>query len=134
MRAGDTYIRAGKHVPSDPHLWVIISDPAQNRQKLVAVNLTSQRTDKEQTCVIQPGEHPFVTKESVVMYAGATVVSEAMILSAKQAGMLRFPPAVSQGLLQRIRAGAQRSIRLPTAARRVLIDQGLIAIDDDPRK
>jgi hypothetical protein len=29
MRAGDTFIRSGKHVAADPHLWVVISDPAQ---------------------------------------------------------------------------------------------------------
>jgi hypothetical protein len=127
MRAGDTYIRAGKHISTDPHLWVVISDPSKDRSKVVAVNLTSQRTDKEQTCVIQPGEHPFVTHETVVMYAGARVVSESMILSAKQAGMFDFPSPVSPTLLSRIRDGAEKSRRLPTAARRVLIDQGLIS-------
>ena len=127
MRAGDTYIRAGRHIKADPHLWVVISDPTKDRGKLVVVNLTKQRTDKEQTCVIQPGEHPFVTEETVIMYRGARIVSEAMILSATQNGMLRLHSAVSKPLLDRIRKGAEDSHMLPTAARRVLIDQGLIS-------
>jgi len=134
MRADDTYIRAGRHVPTDPHLWVIISDPNQDRARLVAVNLTSQRTDKEQTCVIQPGEHAFVKHETVVMYAGARVVSESMLLSAKAAGMLRFPRAVSQALLKRIREGAEKSNRLPIAAKRILIEQGLITEEISDRR
>jgi hypothetical protein len=42
MRAGDTFIRAGRHVNTDPHLWVVISDPSAD-SRLVCVNVTSQR-------------------------------------------------------------------------------------------
>ena len=65
MIAGDTFLRAGRHVKTDPHLWIVISDPAKDRAYLVAANVTSQRIDKDQSCV----EHDFISRESVVLYS-----------------------------------------------------------------
>src|SRR5688572_30204595 len=131
MRAGDTYIRAGRHVAADPHLWVIISDPAKDKSQLVTVNVTSQRIDKDQSCVVQAGEHPVVVKESVVFYAGARVVPESAILAGVSAKLLKLKSAVTAALLKRIRQGAALSDKLPLAAKRLLQAQGIIPATPD---
>jgi hypothetical protein len=128
MRAGDTFIRAGKHVKSDPHLWVVISDPSAS-SNLVAVSFTSQRIDKDQSCVILPGEHPFVTHESVILYAGARVVPESAIFAAVHAGVLKFHSRVSQRLLAKIRKGAAVTSHLLLQAKRILQAQAIIPLD-----
>jgi hypothetical protein len=93
------------------------------------VNFTSQRIDKDQSCVIYPGEHPFVESETVVLYAGARIVPESAILAAVSAGALKLHKVISKKLLARIRGGAARSNQLPLAAKRLLQAQGLIPPD-----
>lgn len=129
MRAGDTFIRRGKHVDTDPHLWIVISDPEKDRSHLVCVNITSQRIDKDQSCVILPDEHPFVTQESVIQYRGARVVPESGIRSAVEARVLKYHSPVTAALLERIRNGAITP-HLPLGARRLLQLQGVIPTDD----
>jgi hypothetical protein len=129
MNAGDTYIRAGKHVNTDPHLWIVISDPAKDKSRLVAVNVTSQRIDKDQSCVIYAGEHEFITRESVVLFSGARIVPESAILGAVSAALLKFQKRVSAGLLSRIRLAAGKTIHLPLAAKRILQSQDIIPQD-----
>ncbi|MBI3469610.1 MAG: hypothetical protein HY000_41955 [Planctomycetes bacterium] len=133
MKAGDTYIRAGKHIAADPHLWIIISDPAKDKQ-LVAVNVTSQRTDKDQSCVLYQGEHEFLQKESVIMYSGARVVLESAILSAISSGLLKRKKSISRSVLARVRKGAVGNKNLPLNAKRILQAQGIIPPDDAPTR
>jgi len=128
VHAGDTYIRAGKHVKTDPHLWIVISDPSRDTQ-LVTVNVTSQRSDKDQSCVLQPGEHEFIGQESVIMYAGARVVPESVLFAALKAGVLVSMSRVSAKVLSKVRAGAIGNDDLPLMAKRMLQAQGIIPDD-----
>lgn len=128
MRPGDTYIRAGNHIKTDPHLWIVISDPSKNTS-LVTVNVTSQGIDKDQACVLNAGEHRFIEHESVIMYAGARLPLESMILEAIRNGMLRKHDQVSNAILGRIQAGAAKSDKLPLGAKRILQAQGIIPHD-----
>lgn len=129
MEAGDTYIRSGKHVKTDPHLWVVISEPTKDKNHLVTVNITSQRIDKDQSCVVYPGEHEFITRESVVLYSGARIVPEPAILTALSAGLLRKHKRVGNTLLIRIRNGAAKTKFFPLAAKRIMIAQGILPAD-----
>jgi hypothetical protein len=129
VNPGDTYIRAGKHIKADPHLWVIVSDPSNDSQ-VVAVNFTSQRSDKDQSCVAYPGEHAFIQKESVVLYSEARVVPKSALYSAISAGLLKWQQPVSSPLLAKIRSGACASIKnIPLAAKRMLQSQGILPPD-----
>ena len=128
---GDTFIRAGRHVATDPHLWVIISDPAKDKARLAVVNFTSQRIDKDQSCQINPGEHPFVTRNTVICYDGARIVSESTILAAVSSGTLRLHSAVNGSLLDRIRSGAATTPHLPLGVKRLLQAQQIISGCDE---
>ena len=59
MRAGDTFYL--QHRAADGHLWVIISDPDQNPDRVLFASMTSYDVDKETVCLIQAGEHPRVS-------------------------------------------------------------------------
>lgn len=67
------------------HLWIIITDPDPKTSGAVCVNVTSRKPDSETTVIIAAGEHPFVTRESVIYYKDARIIA----LSAVEQ-MLRF--------------------------------------------
>jgi hypothetical protein len=111
----------------DQHPWVIVSGPAKNADAVLIVNLTSWRQDKEQTCVVERGEHDSVTKRSCVYYEGATITSLKALLAAKDGGVLKLQrnPLPAQ-VLQRVWKGAAETDNLATGAQELLRQQGLI--------
>lgn len=72
MKTGDTFrFRSG-----DPHLWIVISDPAKDADKVLIVNVTSWRGDKDQTCLVGPGDHPLIEHNSCINFRGSRVYPE----------------------------------------------------------
>jgi hypothetical protein len=63
-RGGDTYLH--RRDDTDKHLWIVLSEPSLNPAKVVVVNRTSLESYKEQFCIIEPGEHDYVSKRSCV--------------------------------------------------------------------
>ncbi len=56
MKAGDTFILPDDS--ADKHLWVVISDPDQDPERILVVGLTSYDVTKEDVCLIKAREHP----------------------------------------------------------------------------
>lgn len=56
------------------HLFVITTDACPAGQHLL-VNLTSVRDGRhtDATCIVEPGEHPFITQQSYVLYRAAQI-------------------------------------------------------------
>lgn len=127
---GQAFINAAvKGVP--PHLWMIISDPARDPQNVVIVNLTTSRSgDEDRTCVVACGEHRFVSRESVVVYAEARIVPasnlRALLQSRSQPPPLSRSADLSSALLARVQAGAGRSRRVALQVRQILAAQGYL--------
>ena len=69
MNAGDTIIIPLPDTSYDSHLWIVISDPSRGDECMI-VNFTSS-PDKDQACVVVPGEHPYVTKRTCVNFKDA---------------------------------------------------------------
>ena len=126
MNAGDTFRIPQPGTSLDSHLWVVISDPALDPDKILIVNFTTSRADSDKACVLQAGEHPFVKHETCVNYAGAKVVSKAILDLLLNKGLLSAHAAVAAALLQRIRDGAANSTRMSLDHADILIDQGII--------
>jgi len=126
MKPGDTFIIPQPGTSLDSHLWVVISDPAQDAKAILIVNFTTLRGDSETACVLAVGEHPFVKHETCVSYRGAKVVSEADIATLMKAGQLKSHAAVSEAILKRIRDGAANSSRMSLEHAEILSCQGLI--------
>lgn len=87
MRAGDTFRIKDKNI--DEHLWVILSEPDIDDSKVVIVNMTTAHPSKEQFCLIQIGEHPFVVHETCVSYQHARVTSLAKLIQLRDRGTNR---------------------------------------------
>ncbi|MFS8066787.1 MAG: hypothetical protein ACMG6S_10485 [Byssovorax sp.] len=68
MKIGETYVFRG-------HQHIIITDPEDDDARAVAVvNFTGHEDNKDQTCVVEAGEHPRVTKKTVVAYKYAFIL------------------------------------------------------------
>lgn len=59
LAAGDSFILRGRGERS-PHLWVLLWGPSGSADAFLAVSFTTPEPYKDQTCIINPGEHPFV--------------------------------------------------------------------------
>jgi hypothetical protein len=66
MNAGDTLLIDAPGTTLDSHLWIVISDPALDPQRVVLVNMTSHRADKDQACVLEMGDHPYVSHRTCI--------------------------------------------------------------------
>jgi hypothetical protein len=122
VNAGDTFI------PPKPydHLYMVISDPSVDSERIVLVNFTSFDVDEEDCCIAQKGEHPFLTRKSCVRYKDARITSTSAVDKLVAGGKMRQHKPLSDGLLKRVRDGASNSDFLPEGCRKILEDQELI--------
>lgn len=127
VKSGDTFInREFPGIPS--HLWVVLSDPRQNADRVLVVNVSSSKPgrDVDAACLLKPGDHPFISKESFAVYAKAYAPSVEKLREGLNHGLLRFHEPVSNQLLQRLRSGAMQSSDLPREYKELLTDQKLV--------
>jgi len=85
MTAGDAFRFTGI---ADVHVWIIISDPARDSQKVLIVNFTTWQPHLDQACIVEKGEHLFITDRTVVNYSRAKIVTDAQLQSLRSAGRL----------------------------------------------
>lgn len=122
MNPGDTFKIAGRI-----HLWIVISDPSQDRDSVVTVNMTDATTCPDQTCVIHPGEHTYVRKETCIFYGMAKIVSDQSLELQLSQGRLKLHDPVDSTLLQRIRDGCIMSKQTPQIVKDILKNQRLVS-------
>lgn len=123
MKAGDTFY-LGSH-EDEPHLRVVISDPLLDSQRVLIVNFTSWKYFHDQSCVVEAGEHPRISRKSCVRYDQAVEASDRTLETHVASGDIHLNKPVSQELLNKIRQGALGS-ELPMKYVKLLQDQGLI--------
>jgi hypothetical protein len=124
---GDTFLLADPAVNS--HLFVILSDPAQDPARIVIASLTSWRADKDPSCTAEPGEHRFVRRRSCVHYSEDRLITTSQYDRFLAAGSIVPQDPLSEPLLNRLLDGAAVSPYLPLGSRQILVEQGLIDKD-----
>jgi hypothetical protein len=110
MRAGDTFYLPDRS--ADGHLWIVISDPVKNPDRVLLVSMTSYDVDKADVCVIDVGEHPRVKHKTCVCYKPARATSLKSLDHLRDSGYLDMQESVSPELLRRIRRGLSLSRRV----------------------
>jgi hypothetical protein len=119
LKAGDTFILTSL----DHHLRIIVSDPQIDPDQIVIVNMTECDKDGDCSCQISIGDHPFVTKRSVISYRDGSIVTLKKLHEISKKGLIKHGQPVSDKLLDRIRQGAFSSDFLPENCRRILEEQ-----------
>jgi len=95
-------------IPTGPgeHLFVITTD-ACPQDKHILVNLTSVKPGRniDSTCIVHPGEHPFVDQESYILYRSAQLLAAQKIGRMVDGWVYRTGQPATEALTDRILAG-----------------------------
>lgn len=95
------------------HLWVLITRPDPQTNEAIMVNVTTLRPHSETTTILNPGDHPFVQKPSVIFYADARKVDVRLLDAAVSSGSFRANAAFQDAVLKRIQDGLLKSALTP---------------------
>jgi hypothetical protein len=118
MEAGDT-IRFGQG-----HLFVVVSDPHMDPNRVLIVNMTTDYGKQDQSCVLLPGDHPFVTHRTCMYYAGSRIESNRTLEWMISSATAKVCEPVSAEVLDRIRQGVAISDHASFEAKQILTEQG----------
>ena len=110
VQPGDTFLLLGGPVPT-PHLWVILWGPGGPADAYLAVMLTTLRAHSDRTCVLRPGDHPFIQHDTVVSYRDVLRLTGEKLAERIAEGKAKPRDPVDAALLERIRAGFFSSTR-----------------------
>ena len=122
MNAGDTFQLLGV---ADRHLWIVISDPAVDPNRVLFVNLTTYDPKEDQTVVLDVGDHPFIRQRTSVSYSRARLATNAQLEQLRNGNRLNLNTPVTAALLGRLRDGAALSPRIKIGHLEILQEQGL---------
>jgi hypothetical protein len=128
IRRGQTFVnKESRDVPS--HLWVVVSDPVQDPEQVVIVNITTLegKRDPDRTCVVMKGEHNFISRPSYVLYAEARIASVNSLGELLRTKMLSPSTDASEEFLRKVIAGFGSSKLAPNKCKAILRPQGGIA-------
>jgi hypothetical protein len=70
VQIGDTFLFG-----EGSHLWIVISDPAQNHGDFVIVNLTKNEFRAGKDCELNVGEHQWIKEKCYVSFGDARKVT-----------------------------------------------------------
>jgi len=75
--SGPPAIYAGRtlFLTAGGHLWVVVTEPVGDPTQVVIVNLTTARGGSDSTVILEPGEHPFVSRPTSVRYSDARLAN-----------------------------------------------------------
>ena len=124
MKAGDTFYLSHRGV--DGHLWVVISDPEKDAERVILVSMTTYEDHKEDVCLIEVGEHARVSHKTCIAYNEARMTTLEKLIMLRDGGHLVAQPPASNELLARIRDGVSRSARIKYRFIEILLEQGVI--------
>lgn len=118
--------RATLLVPSGPegdlarrHLFVLLTDPCSEidggEKCVLLVSLSSVRPQipHDATCILYPGDHPFVKNESYVVYQRGRIESANKLLDGVSKGVLLPQDTLESAVFARIGKGLEESRRTP---------------------
>ena len=105
MRVGDTFRRAVSSPGFDKnrHLWIVLSDPTAYPDELITVFFTTLQPRRDQTCVVESGEHPFIVHKSIIAYDLAEIRKRSDLLSLVSRGEFILSDGADIRLVERIR-------------------------------
>jgi len=97
----------------------VLTDPDEGGN-VVYASFTTRRPMSDETVIIRPGEHPFITRETVVMFKLAKLRPSRNLDMAVNQSLIRLLAAAGPALLLRIQRGALDSPHTPENVRRAV--------------
>lgn len=124
---GDTFWAGEVAKDLNGHLCVILSDPARNPEQVLIVALTTWEDYKDDSCMLDTDDHPFISHLSCVAYDILPhPVSLQQLESLMAEGLIKKREPLDQGVLAKMLDGAGESRFLPNIFHKILLEQNLI--------
>lgn len=110
-----------------PHLHIVCNNPVdyprkQNVPCVLVVNFSSvdETNSHDVSCLVEPGDHPFITRSSYIIYRKAQILHADSIEEKIAGGEYTQHRPCSDELFKRIIDGALASPFTPTRAKRFI--------------
>ncbi|OGS94739.1 MAG: hypothetical protein A3H31_02710 [Gallionellales bacterium RIFCSPLOWO2_02_FULL_57_47] len=115
--------RATLLIPSGPahdldrkHLFVILTDPVadpfnggKNSILLTSLSTLDTALPHDPTCILHPGDHPFVARDSYVSYRDSRIIETAKIINGVASGVFVVKDLMDSRIVDRICVGLSTS-------------------------
>jgi hypothetical protein len=123
LTSGDTFFDSIASNP--PHLWIVVA--MLDAGEVLAFNLTSHRVGCDETCIVEPTDHPCgdVKHKSVIAYRYGQLYDASQIDMSIRARVLKMRTRVSTVLLERVQRGALNSEHTKRYYKNILVSQGV---------
>jgi hypothetical protein len=125
LRLGLAYFTPEKPELGVPrHLWFVLSDPSAS-SRIVIANLSTTPCTSGEVCLVKPGEHAKISRDSYLRFRDARVTSTTMIEPLFQSGVLQETQEASTILVQKLQRALVGSRSVILEARTILTAQGV---------
>lgn len=114
LNCGDTFL-TGDGDENNFHLWIIVTPPKEGEAITVCVVTAHKR--HERLCVLNKGDHSFLTHESVVAYGWSKIRAVADIEAACETKVAKMKEAISEEILKKAQGGLVESDFTPNGIR-----------------
>jgi hypothetical protein len=108
--------RATLLIPSGPahdldrkHLFILLTDPVadpfnggKNSILLTSLSTLDTALPNDPTCILHPGDHPFVVRDSYVSYRDSRIVETAKIINGVETGVFVVKDLMDSRIVDRI--------------------------------
>ena len=103
------------------HLRIVITDPDNDQNQVVVSVTTLKYQYQDKSCLIQPGEHPFIDSLSIVDFKRTRIMSYLQIFNGIRQGLLIRKEDISDELLKKIQNAAAKSKYISDEIKNMLI-------------
>lgn len=113
LSPGDSFLFKFPH--DDFHLFFVVTKIVE-RQQYVCVMLSSWKEGSplnDPACILEAGEHPFVTRKSYIAYKETLVIGKTELEKMFMDGRCKMRDPVGPDLLNRIKKSASASRKIP---------------------
>jgi hypothetical protein len=91
------------------HLWVVVACSSSSPNEVLIVYLTTKRQDSDITVILQPGDHDFIRRETVVSYADARIMKKENLINRINSRDFELREPFSADKIQLIQNGILKS-------------------------
>lgn len=90
--------------PDLKHLFILLNDPAGEDQLVLIVSISTVKAGgrHDQTCLLYPGDHPFIQVPSFVMYGMSRLEPAKKLIKAVDQGIFVPKDPIDGGIFARI--------------------------------
>ncbi|MGB8743042.1 MAG: hypothetical protein WCD52_23200 [Xanthobacteraceae bacterium] len=104
--------------PEGKHLFIVVTNPCAGIcHLLISASTVKPHRAHDPTCLLAPGDHPFIEQQSYIFYARAQQLPQAGIVKCVQGGRYVPKDSCNTAVLKRICGGISASALTPRWAK-----------------